>query len=373
MSVLTCRKTLIAAAICATVSIDYAAAGTACTFSAQRMRESCMNEAREEAKEVIARCEIIADAGARNECRQDARDERSEAPEECGDLLEARLEACDALAERRYADPLLDQEIEFIDPDEIGPVYDSNPYVMLQSGHTHVLHAGDEIVVVHATDEVRDIQGVPCRVVVDIAVEEEFDEEEQEIEYTEVEITDDWFAQDIDGNVYYCGEVSRNFEDEVLRDLDGSFESGVELAGGGLLIPASPVLGEVHRQEYALGEAEDIVEYLEIDTSPGDDEGGENEAFPCDGGCLKTFEFTPLEPESTEYKYYLPGTGFVLAVSLEDGEIDEEDREELVCNGDSLGVLHNEACGIEDPGELLEELCEMHDELCADDDEDEGE
>jgi len=27
-----------------------------------------------------------------------------------------------------------------------------------------------------------------------------------------VEITDDWYAQDLDGNVWYCGEIAQNFE-----------------------------------------------------------------------------------------------------------------------------------------------------------------
>ena len=59
----------------------------------------------------------------------------------------------------------------------------------------------------------------------------------------------------------------------------------------------------------------------------------------------------------------------MLAVSLEDGEIEEEGREELVCVGDSLDILNDEECQIENPAELLEELCELHDELCEDDDE----
>ena len=85
-----------------------------------------------------------------------------------------------------------------------------------------------------------------------------------------------------------------------------------------------PMPEQVHRQEYALGEAEDIVQYLAIGTSPTEEEGGENEAFPCEDACLKTFDFAPLEPESTEFKYYLPGIGFVLAVALEDGEMTGE-------------------------------------------------
>ena len=71
---------------------------------------------------------------------------------------------------------------------------------------------------------------------------------------------------------------------------------------------------------------------------------------------MQTFEFAPIEPESTEFKYYLPGVGFVLAVALEDGEVTGE-REELVCVGDSLAILESPACEIEDLEALLEELC----------------
>ncbi|HJP04984.1 MAG: hypothetical protein CL799_06865 [Chromatiales bacterium] len=80
--------------------------------------------------------------------------------------------------------------------------------------------------------------------------------------------------------------------------------------------------------------------------------------------CLQTFEFAPLEPESTEFKYYLPGIGFVLAVSMEDGEFDGE-REELVCIGDSVDILEDPECEIDDPEVLLEELCEISDAFCA--------
>ena len=60
----------------------------------------------------------------------------------------------------------------------------------------------------HVTEDTREIQGVLCRVVVDVALEAE--EEDGEVEYTVLEATDDLFAQDEIGNVYYCGEVSRN-------------------------------------------------------------------------------------------------------------------------------------------------------------------
>ena len=346
------------------------ASNTACNTSASLMERSCFFEGGEEFNAVKAQCLSIAAAEERTECQEEAKEDRNDGRKECSSQKEARLDACELLAERRYQDPLEDPAINFIDPDEIGVSVENNPFVILQAGHTHVLEAEDEIIIVHATSETREIQGVLCRVVVDIAVEEEFDDEDMEIDYTAIEVTDDWFAQDDQANVYYCGEISRNFEDGVLRDLDGSFESGLDLAKGGLLTLAVPAEGDVHRTEYALGEAEDIVEYLAMDATPTEDEGGDNESFPCADSCLKTFDFSPLEPESTEYKYYLPGVGFVLAVSLEDGEIEEDGGEVLVCTGDSLAILADDPdCGIENPEELLEELCELHDELCMDDDE----
>ncbi|MCB1674693.1 MAG: hypothetical protein KDI01_00275 [Halioglobus sp.] len=352
------------------LAAQQSAAGTPCHSSATLMSRSCKWEAGEEFNATMANCSAIESQAERRACKVQARSARSEALETCSGQQEARNEVCADLGEVRYRDPLTDSGIAFIDPDEIGDTWPNNPYVILQAGHTHVLRSEDEIVVVYATDEVRDIQGVSCRVVADVVVEEEFDEEEMKWEYTAVEVTDDWFAQDSTNNVYYCGEVARNYEDGVLRDLDGSFEAGREWASGGLLTLASPVPGQAHRQEYALGEAEDIVAYLATDAVPSADEGGENPGFPCEaaGGCLKTFDSSPLEPESTEYKYYLAGTGFVLAVSLEDGEIVEGGREELICRGDSLDILHNADCAIEDPDELLDELCDLHDEFCNDDD-----
>jgi hypothetical protein len=76
------------------------------------------------------------------------------------------------------------------------------------------------------------------------------------------------------------------------------------------------------------------------------------------GGCVKTEEFNPNEPEAGEFKYFLPGVGFVLGVALEDGEITGE-RDELVCIGDSLDILADPSCGIEDVDKLREELCKL--------------
>ena len=47
--------------------------------------------------------------------------------------------------------------------------------------------------------------------------------------------------------------------------------------------------------------------------------------FDCEGACLQTLEFTPVEPDVAEYKYYLPGVGLIAEVDPETG-----DRVELV-------------------------------------------
>ena len=340
-------------------------ATTPCERAARDMLSACKSGVRDDLYTTNANCRSMTDGDDRKECFAEARQTKKEEVESCRDVLEAREGACELLGENRYQDPLLEPDNVFIDPDQVPGVYPPNPYVSVAAGHTYLLHAGEEgeeIVVVHVTDEIREILGVACRVVLDAVVEVET--EGGEVAYQAVEVTDDWFAQDEIGNVYYCGEISRNFEDGTLRDIEGSFEAGRDFAKAGELIRAFPAADDAHRQEYALGEAEDIVRYVAAMTEPAEEEGGDNEAFPCSPDmCLKTLEFSPLEPESAEFKYYLPGTGFVLAVAMEDGEITGE-REELVCIGDSLDVLGDPACGVADPHALLEELCAQSSAFC---------
>jgi len=339
-----------------------------CERSAKTMHRACGYDTRDNFFTTKAICINISDESARGECKDAAKTAKEEEFEMCHDVFDARVDACELLAEDRYdPDPLLDPLNTFVDPDDVPGMYAPNPYVSVAAGHTYLLRAGEEeTVVVHVTDESRDIQGVLCRVVVDIVFETSIDDE-GETEYEVVESTDDWFAQDVAGDVYYCGEISRNFEDGILRDLDGSFESGIDLAKSGVLIKAFPAPGDAHRQEFALGEAEDIIQYVTLATAPTAAEGGNNPAFSCESdGCLQTLEHTPLEPDGSEFKYYLPGIGFVLAVSMEDGELTGE-REELVCVGESLDVLQDPACGIDNPEALLDELCKLApDAFCAD-------
>ena len=342
---------------------------TACIQTASTMAKACFYDVQDDYYETLGNCQNLATRGDRKACFRGAYTSQREEYEFCGDVKEARVEACEILNEDRYdTDPLLDND--FIDPNDVPDTYAANPYVSVAAGHTYVLHAGEEgeeIVIVHVTEDTREILEVPCRIVVDIVVEASIDEDSGDLEYEAVEVTDDWFAQTTSGDVVYCGEIARNFEDGVLRDLDGSFEAGLDFAKSGFLALQAPVSGFTHRQEYLLGEAEDVIQYVDLNTAPSADEGGNNPNFSCGSSdCLQTFDFAPIDPESTEFKYYLPGTGFVLAVAMEDGEITGE-REELVCVGESLDVLDSPECEIDDVEQLLEVLCSLSpDAFCGD-------
>jgi hypothetical protein len=341
-----------------------------CQSSASSMFKACRFGIRDDFNELQASCDQVGDAGEREDCRAQAREEYIDGRQECFAQVQSRFEVCGMLAEYRYVDPITDPSITYIDPDDVPSMYPANPYVSVVAGRTLLLRAGEDFeerVVIHVTDEIREVQGVPCRIVWDVVLVAEEDDE-GEIEFGPVELTQDWFAQTASGDVVYCGEAVQDFEDGIVVAIDGSFESGTNYANGGFLTKANPVPYDVHRQELAVGEAEDLVEYLDTAAIPSEEEGGENPAFPCaPGGCLRTFDFSTLDPSSTEYKYYLAGTGFVLAVSLDDGEINGE-REELVCAGDSLEILSEPECGLgDDAEELLDTICKLvPDALCED-------
>ena len=264
-------------------SKTYAGGDTACVSSTRNLVRACIVDTYEELEVTIANCKNFGDKQDQRACRREAFKTQKEERGTCLAQRDARLEVCDLLNERFYdPDPLLDPALSFIDPNEVGQQYAPNPYLSLQSGMTQVLQAGEdfeELLVVHVTEEVREIHGTPCRIVIDAEFEVEV-EDDGSVEYEVVEVTDDWYAQDTTGNVYYCGELSRNFEDGLLTDLDGSFEAGKDFAKAGVLIQANPVPGQAHRQEFALDEAEDVVQYVSLAASPEADEGGENPAFP---------------------------------------------------------------------------------------------
>jgi hypothetical protein len=215
----------------------------------------------------------------------------------------ARKTLCRDLGEVRY-NPKIDPA-DFLSPAEVAA--DPNPLFPLVPGTTNNYRAvdeeGTETIAFEITHRTRMILGVTCIVVHDAV----------HLDGSLIEDTDDWFAQDRDGNVWYFGESTAEYEDGLITTTDGAWEAGVEGARPGIIMFAKPKVGKTYRQELFLGEAEDAAEILALDKTVTVPAG----TF---SNCLKTREFTPLEPGASERKYYAPGIGTVLEVNPESGK-----------------------------------------------------
>jgi hypothetical protein len=203
-----------------------------------------------------------------------------------------------------------------LDPAEFTTQID-NPYWPMAPGGRWVYRETDtsgqrQRVVVEVTDETKTIaNGIEARVVRDTVTEGG----------EPVEITDDWYAQDSEGNIWYLGEDTTEYRNGEVTTRAGSFEAGVDGAEPGIAMPADPEPGMEYRQEYLEGEAEDAGAVVTV--------GEERVEVPFgfyDSGVLMTRDLVPLEPKVEELKFYAPGVGLLLAVHT-DGD---GGREELV-------------------------------------------
>jgi hypothetical protein len=182
-----------------------------------------------------------------------------------------------------------------------------NPWWPMQPGARWVYRETDaegneQRVTVTVTDETRRVLGIEARVVHDRVTKNG----------ALVEDTYDWYAQDADGNVWYLGEDTKEYEDGEVVSTSGSWEAGVDGAQPGILVPAEPEVGMTYRQEYYAGEAEDAATVLSLD------ERVETPAGAYDG-VLMTKDYTPLDPRILEYKLYARGVGPVVVLGVSGG------------------------------------------------------
>ena len=182
----------------------------------------------------------------------------------------------------------------------------TNPYFPLTPGTTYVYEGTadgtpqhNEVVV---TRDTKTILGVTCVVVHDTVSEDG----------SVVEDTFDWYAQDSEGNVWYFGEDSKEYENGKVTSTKGSWEAGVDGAQPGIVMEAFPRVGDTYRQEYYQGEAEDMAEILRINESATVAAGSYQDV-------VVTKDFSPLEPDIVENKYFAPGVGFVKASIVQGG------------------------------------------------------
>lgn len=275
----------------------------ACSASAGLQRLACEFDLRDDFYTTRAHCQDTANPDPA--CFDDAESEFDDGMEECNDILGARLDLCEALDDATH-DPAFGPAFaaNFVDPLQIGMAVAPNPWFALVPGNRWLYQGDGESIEVVVTSDTKLIDGITCIVVVDTAIEDD----------VVVEITNDWYAQDVDGNVWYCGEIAENFEEfdgdatdgPELVDIDGSWKAGRDRAEPGILLPFEPQVGDIIRQEFAQSDAEDVIEILAVDAS-------EMSPFAsCDGTCLMTRDFTPLEPDAEEHKFYAPGTGLIV-------------------------------------------------------------
>ena len=275
-----------------------------CSTTADLTKAACVNDVQDDYFLAIGVCLNISDSGERRDCNREAWSERIEGFRLCKAQRTARREVCAAIGEERY-DPQYGPG-DFVDPNRIGQGVAPNPYFPLVPGNEWVYEGDGETITVTVLEKTKLIDGIVCRVVRDVVEEDG----------QPVEITDDWFAQDLEGNVWYFGEIAQNFElfegddpeEAELVDIDGSWKTGREGAKPGIIFHAFPQVGVTYREEVKLGEAEDVAEVLSVsgtESSP---------AAACDGTCLVTRNFTPIEPGNEETKYYAPGVGLILEV-----------------------------------------------------------
>lgn len=208
--------------------------------------------------------------------------------------------------------PVGDEHVD-LDPADFTTDID-NPYWPMAPGTKWVYRETDaegnaQRVVVTVTDETREVLGIRARVVHDVVSEGG----------ETLEDTYDWYAQDADGNVWYLGEETKEYENGAVVSREGSWEAGVRGAEPGIVLPAEPEVGVEYRQEYLAGEAEDAATVLALH---------ERAETPLRSyqGVLMTKDFTPLEPRVLEYKFYAPGVGPVVTLGVSGGV----GREELV-------------------------------------------
>jgi hypothetical protein len=189
-----------------------------------------------------------------------------------------------------------------------------NPYWPMDPGTRWTYRETDQggaklEVVVTVSDQTKKItNGVTARVVRDTVTKEG----------KIIEDTFDWYAQDKEGNIWYLGENTAEFENGKLITKAGSFEAGVDGAKPGIIMPADPQDGMQYRQEYYKGKAEDNGEILSTDEMV-------QSPFGRFDNALLTKDTITIEPNVLQYKLYAKGVGPVVAVGVSGGPASRED------------------------------------------------
>ena len=196
--------------------------------------------------------------------------------------------------------------------DEYHPEFDpstftaniDNPWLPFQPGTTLVYTGTKDgksaLDVETVSARTRKIDGVQTRVV----------EDRLFLDNALEERTNDYYAQDACGNVWYFGEDTATLDEHgKVQDRSGSFHAGVKGAQPGVFMQARPELDRWFRQEWFKGEAEDQFRVIDLNTKA-------KVPYGSFGHALRTEEKTELEPDVLDNKLYVRGIGEVLEESV---------------------------------------------------------
>ncbi len=200
-----------------------------------------------------------------------------------------------------------------VDPAELSAVVD-NPYLPLASG-TRAVYEGEEVdpdtgetIELRVETLVRDTTTKVSGIEVTVVDVSEFADGEL------VEKTEDYYAQDASGSVYYIGEKVDDFEGGKLIGHEGEWRAGQNGARAGEFMPAAPKVGDVFEQERAPGVAEDRSEIVDTGVSVTVPAGTYDD-------CIETEDLDPISGQ-VQNKFYCRGVGLVQEVFTDGGSLD---------------------------------------------------
>ena len=170
-----------------------------------------------------------------------------------------------------------------------------NPYFVLEPGYQLTLEDGKDRLVVTVLNETKTVDGVETRIV----------EERETSGADTVEVSRNFYAISKRTNsVFYFGEEVDAYKNNKVANHDGAWQSGVNGAKFGLMMPGQLLIKARYYQEMAPKVAMDRAEVQSLSVTMKTPAGDFK-------NVLKTEETSPLEPLVREAKYYARGIGLI--------------------------------------------------------------
>ncbi len=193
----------------------------------------------------------------------------------------------------------------------------TNEYLTMQPGRVLKLTSGIDTLTITVLPDIQEIDGIATGVL----------EERETKNGTLVEVSRNFFATDRKtGDVYYFGEDVDNYKDGKVISHESAWRAGAADARFGLMIPATPAVGQAFYQEIAPKVAMDRVEVISTSATVKTPAG----TFER---CVHLRETTPLESD-VSHKYYAPGVGLI-----KDDEFELAERPQAASAPSNAGSL----------------------------------